>query len=129
MEDSSLFQDRKNESHRLKELHHNNRIPVIVKTDDKLLQLSKSKFLVPLDMSLSKFLFVVRQRIKTKINEKEALFLIGMEQESMTMTKTVKKIPMLMNCSQLFSDIAPRCTDEDGFIYLSLCKEVTFGCC
>jgi GABA(A) receptor-associated protein len=53
---------------------HSDRIPIIVRTRDKSIKLDKFKYLVPEDLSINQFLYVIRKRIY--LNEKQGLFLL-----------------------------------------------------
>jgi GABA(A) receptor-associated protein len=85
------------------------RIPVLVKDTCKL-ELSKKKYLVPGDITVSQFLHFLRKYIK-KIEKEEALFIFIND-----------KIPVM---SSLMSDT--NYTSDDGFVYIDLKLESTFG--
>ena len=53
---------------------HPDRIPIIVRTRDNSIKLDKCKYLVPEDLSINQFLYVIRKRID--LNEKQGLFLL-----------------------------------------------------
>ena len=52
-----------------------NKLPVMVKNDVGLPKLDKEKFLVPPDLLLSEFTYIVRQRVK--LDSKKALLLMS----------------------------------------------------
>lgn len=106
------FENRKQESDRVK-CKYVNRIPVIVLKDKRstMLDIDKNKFLVPKDMSITKFMYIVRKRIKVK--PEEALFILVNGE--------------LINGNKLMGDIYENKKDEDGFLYMTYTSENTFG--
>ena len=90
------------------------RVPIIVEraAGSKVAEIDKKKFLVPQDLTVGQFCYVVRRRIK--LEPEQALYLMT---ESGTMPATGSLV------SQLFSEH----TDEDGFLYLVYAGENTFG--
>jgi GABA(A) receptor-associated protein len=85
------------------------RIPIIVETDDFVLD--KQKFLVPCDLTVSQFLYVLRKRIKLKPEEGVYMFINN----------------ILSSGTQLLMSHYQNNCDEDGFLYIYLSKENTFG--
>ena len=93
---------------------HPDRIPVIVEKrqrDASLPEIDKKKFLVPSDLTVGQFVYVIRKRIK--INPEKAIF-----------TFVNGKLPPT---SQLMSNIYDENKDEDGFLYITYSGENTFG--
>lgn len=91
------------------------RIPVIVEMKDKsydIPDIDKKKFLVPNDLTVGQFIFVVRKRIQ--LSPEKALFCF--------IDDTIPSTNSLM--SQLYTDHK----DEDGFLYITYTGENTFGC-
>ena len=87
-----------------------NRFPVIVEKNQKcqdLQDIDKKKFLVPEDLTVGQFVYIVRKRIK--LEPSEALYLYC--------NNTLPSTSTLMNavCS------------EDDFTYFTYSKENTFG--
>ena len=89
------------------------RIPIIVQLGDKseLPKIDKIKYLVPRDMTMSQFSFVVRKRIK--LEPSQAIFI--------TINNT------LVTNSKLLSEIYEENKDPDGFLYVTYTGENTFG--
>ena len=99
------------ESARMREkfLH---RIPVIIQPGNKQAPLlDKNKYLVPGDLSLGEFLFVIRKKIK--LGSEQALFgFVG---------------GVLPPISKMIREIYAEHADPDGFLYLIYSLENTFG--
>ena len=90
------------------------RIPVIVEraqNQKDVPLIDKSKFLVPKDLTVGQFLYVVRKRLE--IGSKESVYLF------------VNNI--LPPTSQLMSKIYDEYKDDDGFLYITYHSERTFG--
>ena len=106
------FENRKQESERVKGKYVN-RIPVIVLKDKRsaMVDIDKNKFLVPKDMSITQFMYIVRKRIKMK--PEEALFVLVNGE--------------LINGNKLMGDIYENKKNEDGFLYMTYTSENTFG--
>ena len=105
---NNSFEERKSESNRIRIKYHN-RIPVIVEVID--LKLDKSKYLVPCDFTASQFLCIIRKRIK--IMPETALFIL-INNSFPLATSTM---------SMLYKEHK----DKDGFLYMVLSLENTFG--
>jgi GABA(A) receptor-associated protein len=89
------------------------RIPIICeqnKSSDIEL-IDKNKYLVPSDLTLGQFMYVIRKRIKISSEKSLFLFVNG-------------KIPPT---SQLMSIIYNEHKDDDGFLYITYSGENTFG--
>ena len=92
-----------------------NRIPVIVEKSDKckeLQDIDKNKYLVPEDLTMGQFLYVVRKRIQ--LDSEQALFCFVNDNTLPTTSSTMANI---------YNDHK----DEDGFLYVTYCSENTFG--
>jgi GABA(A) receptor-associated protein len=90
------------------------RIPIIVKRDarDKNVpDLDKSKYLVPGDLTVGQFQYVIRKRIKLNPNKALFMFVNG-------------KLP---TTSQLLNVTYEEHKDEDGFLNVIYSGENTFG--
>ena len=86
------------------------RIPIII--DSNNLKLERYKYLVPSNLTVMNFRSIMRKKI-TVITEKDAIFMfcanyIIMSQEKM-------------------GDIYKKYKDKDGFLYITISKENTFG--
>ena len=90
------------------------RIPIIVCKDKtcKLVDIDKQKFLVPRDMNLGQFIYIIRKRID--LTSEKAIFLFT---EKNTIPPT----------SSLISEIYDQYKNEDNFLYLIYAGENTFG--
>ena len=107
------FEKRLSESSRILE-KYDDRIPVIV-TNSKhstLPDIDKNKFLVPGDLTITQFLYVIRKRIN--LNPAEALYICVNESS-------------LPPSSSSMSTLYVNYKDKDGFLYLTYCNENVFG--
>jgi GABA(A) receptor-associated protein len=110
--DKFNFEQRKQECKRVRDKYPS-RIPIIVEINDKNLNsLDKQKFLSPADLSVGQFQYVIRQRIKIK--PERALF--------MFINKNI--IP---NTSSTLDVLYRQYMDKDGFLYVYVSSENTFG--
>ncbi|KAH1248100.1 Autophagy-related protein 8C [Glycine max] len=89
------------------------RIPVIVERAEKsdVPEIDKKKYLVPADLTVGQFVYVVRKRIK--LSPEKAIFIF------------VKNI--LPPTAAMMSAIYEENKDEDGFLYMTYSGENTFG--
>ena len=92
---------------------HPNRVPIIVCKDKNctLLDIDKQKYLVPQDMNLGQFIYVIRKRIKLQPNE--ALFVLVNNS--------------LMPSNKSLQEVYESNKDTDGFLYIVYSSENTFG--
>lgn len=107
------LETRKAECERIS-IKHPDRVPIIVCKDRhcKLDEIDKAKYLVPKDMSLGQFVFIIRKRIK--LSPEKALFVI--------VNKRLRSSQM--NLEEIYGkDKDP----EDGFLYITYSTENTFG--
>jgi GABA(A) receptor-associated protein len=91
------------------------RIPIICeKTNspsNSVPDLDKSKYLVPCDLTLGQFMFVIRNRMKLPSENALFLFVKG-------------SIP---SSNTIISELYDSKKDEDGFLYINYSGENTFG--
>jgi GABA(A) receptor-associated protein len=90
------------------------RVPVLLRKSNKSLALDnvdKRKYLVPSDLTMGQFLFVVRRRLK--LPAEQAIFIFVQD-----------TIPP---SSTLISDIYANYQDPGGFLYMEYSGENTFG--
>lgn len=89
------------------------RIPIIVCKDKKctLVDIDKQKYLVPRDMNLGQFIYIIRKRIKLDPNE--ALFVL-VNNNFIPGNKVLNEIYENNKCN-------------DGFLYITYGSENTFG--
>ena len=109
---SSDIKDRISETTRIREKYPE-RIPIIVKksSGSTLKDIDKSKFLAPVDMTLSQFIVIIRKRIK--IEADKAIFIF------------IENIlpPLTSTMAYLYDNMK----NEDGFLYIHYNGESTFG--
>ena len=103
---------RLSESMRIREKYPD-RIPIICEKINRadVPDIDKEKYLVPNDLTVGQFIYVIRKRIKLPAEAAIYLFICG-------------SIPPT---SSLISNLYEGFKDEDGFLYVSYSKENTFG--
>ena len=107
------FDERLNESTKIK-YKYNDRCPVICeksKNQTYLPEIDKIKYLVPTNLTIGQFLFVIRKRMVLKPEEAIFVFING-------------KIPA---SGEFMGNIYARNKDADGFLYIQYAKENLFG--
>ena len=89
------------------------RIPIIVEkyTNCKLNDINKKKYLVPKDMTMGQFTYIIRKRIS--LDSTEAIFI------------TING--SLSSSSEIVGSVYESKKDKDGFLYLTYTSENTFG--
>ena len=114
----SNFKKSKSENERITESskiieRYPDRIPIIVEKNkkSKIKDIDKNKFLVPNDMTMGQFMYVIRKRIK--LDSKEALFFFVNNS--------------LCNNTLSLSEVYKTYKDKDGFLYIVYTSENTFG--
>ena len=112
------FKSEYSETERIQEsnkiiLKHHTRVPIIVEKQDNciLKDINKKKYLVPRDMNVSQFIFVIRKRIK--IEPAQSLFVMIGDELS----------PSNVSIGEIYDNRA----DKDGFLYMIYTSENTFG--
>ena len=106
--------ERKQESNRiLKE--HPNRMPVICETapNSNIPALRKTKYLVPSDMTINQFQFLIRRNLD--LNEMSALYLITKNNITLAGDRT------MMEIYNIYKD------KQDNFLYIYCASELTWG--
>lgn len=88
-------------------------IPIVIISKDNL-KLNKCKYLVNGEITLGQFLFTLRKRITSGFSESDGLFLFANE--------TIP--PSSENIMQIYNNHKD---SKTGMLYLTLCKENTFG--
>ena len=113
---SSSVETRKLESSRIISKHPD-RIPIIcersTKCNSQIPPIDKKKYLVPKDMTVGQFVYVVRKRILMK--PEDALFVFA------------SSTNILPQSSSLISEIYSKYSNEDGFLYMEYSGENTLG--
>ncbi|CAF1741464.1 unnamed protein product [Brassica napus] len=109
---SNPLEIRMAESTRIREKYQD-RVPVIVEKAEQsdVPDIDKKKYLVPADLTVGQFVYVVRKRIK-----------LGAEKAIFVFVKNT-----LPPTAALMSAIYEEHKDEDGFLYLTYSGENTFG--
>ena len=89
------------------------RIPVIVTKSEKsnISDINKCKFLVPSDLSVGQFIYIIRKRVK--LNSEDAIFLFFNNS--------------LQPSHALMGDIYKQYADESGFLMAKYSGESVFG--
>jgi len=106
------FEKRKAEADRIR-MKYPDRIPVIAEKAEKtnIPDIDKKKYLVPSDLTMGQFVYVIRKRIKLPADQAIFIFVNG----------TLPPAAAVM--SQIYKEFA----DPDGFLYVSYSGESTFG--
>jgi GABA(A) receptor-associated protein len=107
------FAKRSSESERVRQKYPD-RIPVICEKDPRSnneIVLTKNKFLVPSDLTVGQFVYVIRKRIS--LSPEKALFMF------------INNI--IPPTSALLSTVYEEQKDLDGFLYTKVSLESTFG--
>lgn len=108
------FKERLEESKRVL-YKYNDRIPIICErskfASKDCPDIDKKKYLVPRDLTMGQFLYVIRKRLQ--LAPEKSLFLF-----------VNNKIP---STSQILSEIYENNKDEDLFLYISYSQENVFG--
>ena len=108
------FSARKNEADRVR-TKYPNRIPVIVERAENCREveiIDKKKYLVPTDLTMGQFIYVIRKRLKTITAEKALFIFVGN-----IMPPTGENMAVIYEKNK----------DEDGFLYITYSGENTFG--
>ncbi|KAF4576860.1 ubiquitin-like protein atg8 [Pleurotus pulmonarius] len=110
--DEHPFEKRKAEAERIRQKYPD-RIPVICEKADRtdIPTIDKKKYLVPSDLTVGQFVYVIRKRIK--LAPEKAIFIFVDE--------------VLPPTAALMSAIYEEHKDEDNFLYVSYSGENTFG--
>jgi len=106
------FEKRASEAARIRG-KYGDRVPVIVERAEKsdIPTLDKKKYLVPADLTVGQFVYVIRKRIK--LNAEKAIFIF--------VNNVLPPTAALMNA------IYEEHKDDDGFLYVTYSGENTFG--
>ena len=107
------FEERKAEALRIKK-KYDDKIPIIVEKSIKsdIKDLDKKKYLVPNDITVGQFVYIIRKRIE--LTPEKAIFIFL---ENNTIPPT----------SSLLSKLYETHKDDDEFLYLTYAGENTFG--
>ncbi|CAK9158008.1 unnamed protein product [Ilex paraguariensis] len=103
------------------------RIPVIVERAERsdLPDIEKKKYLVPADLTVGHFVYIVRKRIE--LSPEKAIFIFV--KNSLPSTGKINAYPLLIRfvAAAMMSAIYEENKDEDGFLYATYSGENTFG--
>jgi len=104
---------RRAEAERIR-IKYPDRVPVICERAERsdIAEIDKKKYLVPQDLTVGQFIYVIRKRIKLPPEKAVFLFLSG------------GGIPAT---ASLMSQIYQSSKDTDGFLYVTYSGENTFG--
>ncbi|CDO51812.1 hypothetical protein DV451_004287 [Geotrichum candidum] len=110
--DANSFEHRKAEADRIRH-KYTDRIPVICEKVEKsdIPMIDKAKYLVPTDLTVGQFVYVIRKRIK--LAPEKAVFIFVDD--------------VLPPTAALMSTIYEEHKDPDGFLYITYSGENTFG--
>jgi GABA(A) receptor-associated protein len=108
---NNTFDKRQTECLRIKEKYPD-RIPIICEVLDKHIILDKNKYLVPNEITIGQFVYIIRKRIK--LSPDKAIYFFT---ERATLPPT----------SSLLSNVYKEYSNCDGFLYLGVTSESTFG--
>ena len=106
------FEVRYKEANRIKEKYPS-RIPVICQRshNSELDTISKTKYLVPKDLTATQFLFIIRKRLKLPSEKGVFLFVNN----------------IIASSNSTMMDLYESCRDPDGFLYAFYTEENVFG--
>jgi len=106
------LEKRRAEAARIREKYRD-RIPVVVEKAENsdIPDIDKKKYLVPADLTVGQFVYVIRKRIK--LSPEKAIFIFVNN--------------LLPPTAALMSSIFEEHKDEDGFLYITYSGETTFG--
>ena len=90
------------------------RLPVIVEKqkNSNINEIDKQKYLVPNDLTIGQFIYVIRKRIK--LSPEQAIFIFVDDST-------------LPNTNALMSSVYYHYKNKDGFLYITYSGENTFG--
>ena len=110
--DEFKLEERYNESIKIMKKYPS-RIPIIVEKSDKcnFQDIDKRKYLVPKDLNINQFTFIIRKRIK--LDSSQAIFLMVND--------------VLCPSNITIGDIYDSHHHDDGFLYITYASENTFG--
>lgn len=115
------FEKRKSEAEKIRR-KYDDRIPVIVEkaqARSEIADIDKKKYLVPSDLTVGQFTYVIRKRIK--LSPEQALWIFVETEEN---GKKGQRLPPTSNTMQtVYHD----CKDDDGFLYITYSGENQFG--
>eukprot|EP00035_Acanthoeca_spectabilis_P019851 m.429937 g.429937 ORF g.429937 m.429937 type:complete len:129 (-) comp17093_c0_seq1:232-618(-) len=114
------FEKRKAEAEKIRS-KYDDRIPVIVEKarNADIAEIDKKKYLVPGDLTVAQFTYVIRKRIK--LSAEQALWVF------VETTENGKKSQVLPPTSHSMAAVYHDYKDEDMFLYITYSGENVFG--
>lgn len=91
------------------EFYNHKKVPIII---DSQLELSKNKFIVPIDMTISQFHYIINKKIKK--NEKDAIILFV----NNILPQQIDTLGSLYNLYK---------SEDDEYLHIVVRKESAFG--
>lgn len=110
------LEHRRKESNRILNIHKD-KVPVIISKASKICPISildRNKFIVPNDLTVAQFLFVIRKHLP-ELKPHEGLFLY---------LESTNDIPATSDSMKIVYD---KYVHEDGFLYIKISGESIFG--
>ena len=108
------FQKRSEEAHRIM-LKYPNRLPIICEkwgNDPDIPDIDRKKYLVPNDLGVNQFIYIIRTRMKLPPEKSLYIFVNG---------------TVMPHTGGSITEYYHRYKDDDGFLYISYSGENTFG--
>jgi GABA(A) receptor-associated protein len=108
------FYKRLDESYRIRNKYPE-KVPIIVEKQKgyhEIPDIDRNKYLVPNDITMSEFMYVIRKRIHISSDKSIYLFV-----------ENLGLVPTSLNIQQVYE----QAQDKDGFLYIKYCGESTFG--
>ena len=99
------------------------RVPIIIEESTNI-KLKNYKYLVPKDINMSQFLYIIRTNMN--IDEKQAIFMFVKNGNNLN-SKNSNKDYILVNLNELIENIYNNFKCEDNFLYIKFGIENTFG--
>lgn len=112
--DKFSFKKRLDESTRIMQKYPD-RVPIICEkwgNDSEIPDIDRKKYLVPMDLSIANFMYVIRKRLKVSPDKGIYLFIND---------------NIMPTTSALIAQYYEQYKDDDGFLYVSYSGESTFG--
>ena len=112
--DKFSFKKRLDESTRIMEKYPD-RVPIICEkwgNDSEIPDINRKKYLVPMDLSIANFMYVIRKRLKVSPDKGIYLFIND---------------NIMPTTSALIAQYYEQYKDDDGFLYVAYSGESTFG--
>jgi GABA(A) receptor-associated protein len=105
------FQERASESYNIMKKYPD-KVPIICENYDKTLpNLDRKKYLVPRDITLAEFMYIIRKRMK--LDQSQGIFIFVNE----------KMLPTSYTINMIYETES----DQDGFLYITVGGESVFG--